>query len=401
MADRHTDELLDSHGRDGPVSAVWLLCRGAAQRVDLAGVYRTASGRKRHLAGQKQYPSFCGTAGSFTPDAAEQTRNSTAEGKKHLNRTNTIAYYVCSMNTDEPIEARIEALKKARNAVVLVHNYQLPEVQDIADFTGDSLQLSQQAAKTDADVIVFCGVRFMAETAAMLSPDKTVLMPDEHAGCPMADMISAEQLRQFKQAHTGAVVVCYVNSSAEVKAESDYCCTSSNATAVVNSLKDAEEIIFVPDKYLGQYASLQTRREMILWNGYCHVHVRIGESDIVRARAEHPDALVMVHPECTEPVRELADAVLSTGGMCDYAKQSDADEFIVGTEIGILHRLRKENPGKRFYPASEAAVCPNMKLTTVEKILWSLESMQYQIKVPDEIRLRAIRAIENMINTTA
>ncbi|MDY7011449.1 MAG: quinolinate synthase NadA [Planctomycetota bacterium] len=300
---------------------------------------------------------------------------------------------------NESTESRIESLKKNRNAIILAHNYQLPDVQDIADFTGDSLELSRKAAETDADVIVFCGVNFMAETAAMLSPEKTVLLPDEHAGCPMADMISAEQLRQLKQAHPGAVVVCYVNSSAEVKAESDYCCTSSNATAIVKSLHQAEEIIFVPDKHLGQYASQQAQRQIILWNGYCHVHTCIRESDIARALSEHPDALVMVHPECPDPVCKKADAVLSTSGMCRYAKESEAGEFIVGTETGILHRLRKENPEKKFYPASEAAVCPNMKLTTVEKVLWSLESMQYQVKVSDEIRSRAIKAIENMINT--
>jgi quinolinate synthase len=301
---------------------------------------------------------------------------------------------------NDSIESRIESLKEKRNAVILAHNYQLPQIQDIADFVGDSLQLSRQAARTDADVIVFCGVHFMAETAAMLSPDKTVLLPDENAGCPMANMISAEQLRQFKQAHPGAVVVCYVNSSAEVKAESDYCCTSSNATEIVNSLHDAEKIIFAPDKHLGQYTSQQTHRDMILWNGYCHVHVCIRDSDIEHMKQEHPGAIVIVHPECTDPVRGQADAVLSTSGMCRYARESDAGEFIIGTEIGILHRLRKENPDKKFYPASEVAVCPNMKLTTVEKVLWSLESMQYQIKVSQEIRSRAIKAIENMVNTT-
>jgi len=305
------------------------------------------------------------------------------------------------MSANQPIEAKIETLKKERNAVILVHNYQPPEVQDIADFLGDSLQLAQQAAKTDADVIVFCGVHFMAETAAMLSPDKTVLLPDVNSGCPMADMITAELLRLFKAAHGGAAVVCYVNSSAEVKAESDYCCTSSNATAVVNSLPDDEEIIFVPDKYLGQHASLRTGRKMILWDGYCPVHVRIGETDIVTMKAEHRDAAVMVHPECTEPVRSQADAVLSTGGMCEYAKQSGADEFIVGTEVGILHRLRKENPGKKFWPATEAAVCPNMKLVSTEKVLWSLQSMRHRITVPDDIRSRAIEAIERMIGITA
>ncbi len=300
----------------------------------------------------------------------------------------------------ESIEAKIEKLKKSNEAVILAHNYQLPEVQDIADFVGDSLQLSQQAAKTDARVIVFCGVSFMAETAAILSPDKTVLLPDRLAGCPMADMITAEQLEKLKQEHPEAIVVCYVNSSAEVKAQSDYCCTSSNAVAVVQSLKDARQIIFVPDKYLGQHVSQQTGRKMILWNGYCPTHIRIRQEDIVRSRQEHPQAAVMVHPECADSVRKLADAVVSTGGMFRYAKTCGADEFIVGTEIGILHGLGKDNPGKKFYAATEAAVCPNMKLTGTEKILWSLESMEYNVKVPDNISVAARKALENMISIT-
>ena len=300
----------------------------------------------------------------------------------------------------ESLENRIETLKKDRKAVILVHNYQLPEVQDIGDFVGDSLELSQRAARTDAEVIVFCGVYFMAETAVILSPEKTVLLPDMNSGCPMADMIDAEQLRQLKREHPNAVVVCYVNSSAEVKSESDYCCTSSNGVKVVESLQDAEEIIFVPDKYLGRYISSQTGREMILWNGYCPTHVRIGEHDITRAKTEHPDAIVMVHPECTGPVCEIADVVLSTSGMCKYVKDSDVNEFIVATELGIIHRLRKENPGKRFYAATEAGVCPNMKLTTIEKVLWSLEKMEHKITVSADIRSRALKAVENMINIT-
>lgn len=301
----------------------------------------------------------------------------------------------------EPIEKEIETLKKKRNAVILAHNYQLPEVQDIADFVGDSLELSRLAAKTDAEVIVFCGVYFMAETAVILSPEKTVLLPNMNAGCPMADMIDAGQLRQLKVKHPNAVVVCYVNSSAEVKAESDYCCTSANGLRVVESLKDDQEIIFVPDRHLGDYISRQTGRKMVLWNGCCPTHVRIGEEDIARTKKEHPGAIVMAHPECTRPICDMADVVLSTSGMCKYAKESSADEFIVATELGIIHRLRKENPGKIFYAATEAGVCPNMKLTMLEDVLRSLEKMEHKIEVPTDIRMRALKAVENMINIGA
>jgi quinolinate synthase len=300
----------------------------------------------------------------------------------------------------DSIEGRIAELKRQRNAVILAHNYQSPEVQELADFTGDSLELSRQAARTEADVIVFCGVHFMAETASILSPDKTVLIPDPHAGCPMADMITAEQLRDLKRQHPKATVVCYVNSSAEVKAECDYCCTSANAVAVVASLKDAEELIFVPDKYLGEHVSQQTGRAMILWNGYCPTHVRIMDSDIAAAREAHPKAVVMVHPECTGAVRRLADQVLSTGQMCRFARSSEAGEFIIGTEIGILHRLGKENPDKKFYPVIDSAVCPNMKKIDLEKVLWSLEAMQYEVRVADDTRERARRALENMVSIT-
>lgn len=294
---------------------------------------------------------------------------------------------------------KIRDLKRRRNAVILVHNYQLPEVQDIADFAGDSLGLSRRAAATDADVIVFCGVHFMAETASILSPDKIVLLPDPHAGCPMADMITADQLRDLKATHPDALVVCYVNSSAEVKAESDYCCTSANAVEVVGSLPADREIIFVPDQYLGQFVSEQTGRKMIFWNGYCATHVRITEDDIARQRYAHPEAVVMVHPECTGPVRRQADQVLSTGGMCRYVPTSDASEFIVGTEIGMTYRLATDNPDKTFYPVKDNAVCPNMKRIKLETVLWALEDMKHEITVPPAVRQRAATAIERMIAT--
>jgi len=287
-------------------------------------------------------------------------------------------------------------LKKKRKAIILAHNYQLGEIQDIADYVGDSLELSQKAAKTDAEVIVFCGVHFMAETASILCPDKVVLLPDMHAGCPMANMITAEALRQKKKEHPQATVVCYINTSAEVKAESDVCCTSANAVELVRKL-DAQEIIFVPDQYLGHYISTQTGREMILWPGFCPTHARIQPADILRQKKEHPQAEVMVHPECRPEVIELADAVLSTGGMCRYARSTAAREIVVGTEVGIIYRLRKENPGKVFIPISEQAVCPNMKLITLERVLWCLEDMTPEIKVPEEIRIRAKAAVDKML----
>ncbi len=291
----------------------------------------------------------------------------------------------------------ILSLKKRRNAIILAHNYQLGEVQDIADFVGDSLGLSQTAAKTDANVIVFCGVHFMAETASILSPDKIVLLPDIHAGCPMANMITAEELRQRKsELPPGVSVVCYVNSSAEVKAESDVCCTSANAVKVIESL-EADEILFVPDQYLGHYISTKTDKKIILWPGFCHTHIRIQPQHLTNLRQEHPQAKVVVHPECRPEVITLADEVLSTGGLCKYAASSEVKEIIVGTEIGIIHRLRKENPGKKFIPASEQAVCPRMKLITLESILWSLQEMTTQVKVPEEIRLKAKVAVDKMM----
>ena len=299
-------------------------------------------------------------------------------------------------NRDVELVEKILSLKKKRNAVILVHNYQLGEIQDIADFMGDSLGLSQNAAKTDAEVIVFCGVHFMAETASILCPDKVVLLPDINAGCPMADMITAEELRKKKGEFPNATVVCYVNSSAEVKAESDVCCTSANAVEVVESV-DAQEILFIPDQYLGHYASTKTDKKIILWPGFCPTHVRILPEHITQMRKEYPQAKVVVHPECRPDVIALADEVLSTGGMRRFARETDAREIIVGTEIGILHRLRKENPGKKFIPATEQAVCPQMKLITLEKVLWSLEEMVPEVKVPEEIRLRAKSAVDKML----
>ncbi len=298
---------------------------------------------------------------------------------------------------DERLLGKIKKLKDDRKAVILAHNYQPGEVQDLADFTGDSLGLSIKAAETDADVIVFCGVQFMAETAAILSPEKTVLLPDKFAGCPMADMITAEQLRQLKQEYPDALVVCYVNSSAEVKAESDYCCTSANAVEIVSSLPEDKRIIFVPDQHLGRFVAERTGRDLVLWPGYCITHVMITEDDINTAKAKYPDAIVMAHPECTEPVKELSDELLSTGQMLKFAAKSTAGQFIIATEIGIIHALKKQNPEAEFVPASERAVCPNMKKITLDKLIGSLEDMQYKITVPDRIRIEARKALDRMV----
>ncbi len=298
---------------------------------------------------------------------------------------------------DEKLIEDILKLKDDRNAIILAHNYQIGEVQDIADFVGDSLGLSQQAAETDAEVIVFCGVHFMAETAKILSPDKAVLMPDLNAGCAMANMITPRQLKEMKTRYPDAVVVCYVNCTAEIKAGSDYCCTSANAVKVVKSIPPDKEILFVPDKYLGDYAAKQAGRKMILWEGYCPTHRRILAEDILKKKAQYPKAEVLVHPECTPDVIAMANKVLSTSGTCRYAKESNSEEFIIGTEIGILHRLKKENPGKKFYPASDLADCPNMKLNNLEKILWSLEDMMYPVEVPPDISRRAKRSIDRML----
>ena len=288
-------------------------------------------------------------------------------------------------------------IKEERNAIFLAHNYQIGEVQDIADFVGDSLDLSQKAATTEAEVILFCGVHFMAETAKILSPNKTVLMPDKNAGCAMANMITLRQLKEMKNKHPGAVVVSYINTTAEIKAETDYCCTSANAVKVVQAIPKEKEILFIPDKYLGDYTSKQANRKMILWEGYCPTHRRILAEDILKMKALYPKAEVLVHPECTPDVIAMADKVFSTSGICRYSEESNSEEFIIGTEVGILHRLKKENPDKKFYPASNLADCHAMKLNSLEKILWSLEDMVYEVEVPTDIARRAKRSIDRML----
>ena len=299
---------------------------------------------------------------------------------------------------DIRLAEKILSLKREKKAIILAHNYQRGEIQDIADFVGDSLELSQNAARTGAEVIVFCGVHFMAETASILCPNKTVLLPDINAGCPMANMITAERLRERKRGLPGASVVCYVNSTAEVKAESDICCTSANAVKVIDSL-DSQEILFVPDQYLGHYVSTKTDKRLTLWPGFCPTHMKIQPERITELKQEYPQAKVVVHPECRPEVIALADEVLSTGGMCRYARREEVSEMIVGTENGILHRLRKENPGKKFIPASKQAICPNMNKITLEKALWSLEEMAPEVKVAEGIRLKAKAAVDKMLQT--
>jgi len=307
------------------------------------------------------------------------------------------------------LQAEIKALAKTRNAVLLAHNYERPEVQDVADFVGDSLGLSREAAKTPADVIVFCGVHFMAETAAILSPTKTVLLPDLAAGCSLASTINAEQLRQWKAEHPGAVVVAYVNTTADVKAESDYCCTSGNAVEVVNAIPRDTEILFLPDMYLGAHVRRVTGRDNIhVWMGECHVHAGIDPENIRLQRRMHPEAEFLIHPECgcSTSVIEAMSAgdvdpsgvqILSTEGMIKRPRESAAADFIVATEVGILHRLRRENPTKRFFAANERASCAYMKVTTLPKVLRSLEHMQYPITVAPDVAARARTAIERMI----
>jgi quinolinate synthase len=291
----------------------------------------------------------------------------------------------------------IERLKQDRGAVILGHNYQPPEIQDIADHLGDSLDLSRLASSLDANVIIFCGVHFMAETAAILSPEKKVVLPDPSAGCPMADMITADDLASLKAEHPGAAVVMYVNSTAAVKALTDICCTSANAVKVVETIPADREIIFGPDRYLGGWVSSQTGREMIIWEGYCPSHQKIFPEQIEALRAQHPGAHVIVHPEVNPAVASLADAVLGTGGMIRYAGESGANSFIVGTEAGMVYRLQKEYPGKEFIPASKHAICPNMKKISLEKIMKSLQDLGPVITVPPQTAEKARGAIMKMI----
>ncbi len=297
----------------------------------------------------------------------------------------------------ESLKKQIKQLAAEKDALLIAHNYERDEIQEIADITGDSLALSMEAAKTDKKVIVFCGVHFMAESAAILAPEKTVLLPRADAGCPMADMVTAEGLRKLKQQHPDATVVTYVNSSAEVKAESDICCTSSNAISVARSVT-AEKLLLVPDRNLGRYIAKQVpEKECIFWEGYCPTHDKLKVEDIRQAQANHPDALFMVHPECQPEILELADHICSTSGMYDYAARSSAKKFIVGTENGILWRLKKENPDKEFIVPSSCLVCPDMKLTRLEDILRCLETMEPQITVAEDIRVKAKSALDKML----
>jgi quinolinate synthase len=313
------------------------------------------------------------------------------------------------------LQDEVRALAEERNAVILAHNYQVPEVQDVAHFVGDSLGLSRKAAATDADVIAFCGVHFMAETASILSPGKTVLLPDLDAGCSLADSITADQLREWKAKHPGAIVVMYVNTTAEVKAETDYCCTSSNAVRVVEHIRahygEDAEILFGPDMWLGAYVERVTGRRMHVWDGECHVHAGIRPADITAVREAHPGAEFMIHPECgcTTQVMEYVAAgdvdperthMLSTGGMLDFARGSDADTFIVATETGMLHPLAKENPGKSFVPANRAAACRYMKMITLPKLHATLRDLKPQVKVEPELAERARVPIERMVAIT-
>ncbi|MFC2160507.1 quinolinate synthase NadA [Acidobacteriota bacterium] len=294
------------------------------------------------------------------------------------------------------IEDRIKELKKKHNAVLIAHNYQIGEVQDVADFVGDSLELSQKAAQIEADMIVFCGVHFMAETAAILSPEKTVLLPEKKAGCPMADMITASDMREWKKRYPGRKIVCYVNTTAEVKAECDICCTSANAVEVVESL-EGDEILFAPDKNLAAYVARHTSKKIIPWDGYCYVHNNIHVKDIEEKQRLYPDAEVWVHPECRPEVIDIADKVFSTGKMVKEAGETEKDKIILGTEAGMTYRLNKENPNKQFYPAKDLAFCFNMKKIDLNKVLRSLEDMKYKVEVSPEISQKALGSIKKMI----
>jgi len=297
----------------------------------------------------------------------------------------------------EEYRKRIESLRKERNAVILAHNYQPPEIQDLADSTGDSLELSRRAVDTEAEVIVFCGVGFMAETAAILNPDKIVVLPRLEAGCPMADMIAASDVIRIRREHPGIPVVTYVNSSATVKAESTVCCTSANSVRVVESFEDRDAVYMAPDRNLARYTARHTSKTVHFWNGYCPVHEGLSSEDVQACRREHPEALFLAHPECRPEVLDLADAVESTSGMLRFVRESSASSFIVGTESGILHPLRSQSPEKKFIPASPRMICPDMKRIGLEDVCKSLENLEPRVTVPEEVRLRALKAVERMI----
>lgn len=296
-----------------------------------------------------------------------------------------------------PMVERIQFLKEKHRAIILAHNYQVGEVQDVADLIGDSLELARYAASTDADVIVFCGVHFMAETAKIMNPSRKVVVPDLKAGCPMSDMITPEELDRLRLKNPGAVVVTYVNSPASVKAKSDICCTSANAVRIVSSIPPETPVIFIPDQFLGDYVQRETGRKLILFEGFCPTHMRIMASDIDRARAENPDAFVIAHPECQPDVAIRADVVASTSRMASAVRDSAARQVVVGTEIGMIHRLRKENPTKEFIPACSTCDCANMKVNSLEKILWSLEDLAPEITLPEDVIRGARKALDRMI----
>lgn len=298
---------------------------------------------------------------------------------------------------EQAMHKEIKKLSNAQNAIILAHNYQPKEIQDIADLCGDSLELSIQAAETEADVIVFCGVRFMAETASILSPEKTVLLPVQDAGCPMADMVTPEALKQRKQELNNIPVVTYVNSTAAVKALSDICCTSANVIDVVNSL-DADEVLMTPDRNLSMYADANTDKTIHFWDGYCPFHDNLTTQDILAARKAHPDAVVIAHPECPSEVLQLSDTIQSTSGMIRYAGESDSKEFILATEVGLLYPISKAHPKKKFYPASEKMLCPDMKKITLKDIISSLTDLSGEVRVPENTRKDAIKAVQRMID---
>jgi quinolinate synthase len=294
------------------------------------------------------------------------------------------------------LKERLLELKKERNAIILAHYYQRDEIQEVADFRGDSFLLAQKAAQTDADVIVFCGVHFMGESAKILAPNKTVIIPDERAGCPMADMVNVRGLQELKKKHPNAKVVTYINSSAEIKAETDICCTSSNAVKVVQSL-DTDEVIWVPDKNLGHYVSQFTDKKMIIWEGYCNTHDMLTVKDVVEMRAQYPNAQFIVHPECRPEVVEMGDFVGSTTGLIKYVRESDCKEFIVGTEDGTGYQMRVENPDKTFHFATKYLVCPNMKVNNLKKLVKCLETMSPEIYVPPQVADKARLSLERML----
>ena len=302
-----------------------------------------------------------------------------------------------SSPSNKNLVKEILSWKKKREAVILAHVYQPGEIQDIADFTGDSLFLSQQAAKTKAKVIVFCGVQFMAETASILSPKKIVLLPEIKAGCPLADMATAEKVKSKIKELPEAIVVSYVNSSATVKSLSDYCCTSANAVQIIQSIPAEKEILFLPDMNLADFTARKAKRNIIPWQGYCPVHNLLTKDDVIKAKKLHPQALLLVHPECRPEVCNLADYIGSTRGIIEFASNNPAKEYIIGTELGIFHPLKKNNPDKDFFPASEKMICKDMKLITLEKVLCSLQNLEPQITLPENVRKKSLKALNRMI----